>query len=520
MRAELRRRVLDPVRFAEFFLCASLWESQAAILRSVAEHPRTAVKACHASGKSFLASCAALWWMTRFPDGVVITTAPSWVQVTRVLWGEIKKAVARARISFPPILQTEIKHRADNYAMGLSTNEGVRFQGFHGRVLIILDEAPGVKPEIWESIEGIRAGGDVRLLAIGNPTVASGPFYDAFTTARAHWSTMTISAFDSPNLAGVTLERLLALSDAELDTNGRPYLVTRRWVREKWDEWGAGHPLWDSRVLGNFPTQADNALISLAWIEAAGARTVIETNRPLRAGIDVAGPGEDETVLALVDGPTIVRLEAWADPDPRGKVAAALSAYRDRLEWVNVDSVGIGYYLARHLADLGYPVRDINVGAPSTDPEKYANAKAEIYWGLRMRFQAGDVAGLTDEKAISQLAGILYAHNARGQVVIESKDQARKRGVKSPDRAEALMLAFAIPHLSWSVLDQDDGEPADPASPLARQLAERVQARFQAPPAETCGGCVNATERGGKLWCQARNFVVRGADPACDQWEA
>ena len=62
-----------------------------------------------------------------------------------------------------------------------------------------------------------------------------------------------------------------------------------------------------------------------------------------------------------------------------------------------------------------------------------------------MRAQAGDLAGLTDERAIGQLAGLRYSHNSRGQVVIESKQDARKRGVKSPDRAEAIMLAFAKP---------------------------------------------------------------------------
>ena len=87
----------------------------------------------------------------------------------------------------------------------------MRFQGFHGRLLIVVDEAPGVKADIWEAIEGIRAGGDVRVLALGNPTIASGPFHDAFTSNRDGWCTFTISAFDSPNLAGLSLDELLAL---------------------------------------------------------------------------------------------------------------------------------------------------------------------------------------------------------------------------------------------------------------------------------------------------------------------
>ncbi len=119
--------------------------------------------------------------------------------------------------------------------------------------------------------------------------------------------------------------------------------------------------------------------------------------------------------------------------------------FKDGLETVNVDRVGVGEYMAKHIADYGNRVREINVGERSGSPTKYVNLKAELYWGLRMRAEAGDfVAGLTDERTIAQLTGIrCFSHNARGQIVIESKDDARKRGVKSPDRAEAVMLAFA-----------------------------------------------------------------------------
>jgi hypothetical protein len=116
---------------------------------------------------------------------------------------------------------------------------------------------------------------------------------------------------------------------------------------------------------------------------------------------------------------------------------------KGRIRRLNVDSTGIGYGMARHIADFKYKVRDVNVGVAARHPEKYANLKAELYWGLRMRFQSGDISGCFSERAIGQLAGIRYQHNARGQVVIESKDDLRKRGVKSPDLAEAVMLAFA-----------------------------------------------------------------------------
>jgi hypothetical protein len=358
-----------------------------------------------------------LWWITLHPEAIAVTTAPTWTQVERLLWGEIRSAVARSTIAYPTPNATSLQLGPNRYAIGLSTNEGVRFQGFHGNVLIVLDEAPGILPEIWEAIEGIRAGGDVRVLALGNPTISSGPFYDAFTANRGDWNLITISAFDTPNLQGVSLENLLQMEDEELDCNSHPYLTTRRWVREKYAEWGPGHPLWASRVLGQFPVQSEDALLSLAWLEAARERECGEGE--VYAGLDVAGPGEDETVLCVRRGSGVVLLKAWTKADPRGDVIAALSPHRDELKNISVDSVGIGYYMAQHLRDQGMRVTEVNVGGSARESEKYANSKAELYWGLRQRAQAGDLAGLRDEKTIGQLAGIRYHHNSRGQVVIE-----------------------------------------------------------------------------------------------------
>jgi len=168
---------------------------------------------------------------------------------------------------------------------------------------------------------------------------------------------------------------------------------------------------------------------------------------------DVAGPGEDETVLVVRDGPWIILSRAWKQADPRGEVVSALRQYEGHLEVINVDSAGIGWNMYTHLSDI-FPgiTHPVNVGEAPHDSEKYANLKAELFWGLRMRAQAGDLLGYLDEKLVGQLAGIRYKHNARGQVVIESKEDARKRGVKSPDRAEAVMLAFAQHELAYGLI--------------------------------------------------------------------
>ncbi|MEO8053499.1 MAG: hypothetical protein ABI833_24130 [Acidobacteriota bacterium] len=315
-------------------------------------------------------------------------------------------------------------------------------------------------------------------MAVGNPVISSGPFYDIFTENRENWNTITISAFDTPNLAGLTPELLLEVPEHELDSNPYPYLTTRRWVKEKYGEWGPGHPLWEARVLGNFPTQSEDALFSLTWLEQAKLRSGGDGD--LYAGLDVAGPGEDETVLCVRRGPMILLLCSWANRDPRGDVVAALRPYKDSIKGLNIDSAGIGYYMAQHLEDLGFPVTQVNVGERSGNSDKFFNKKAEIYWTARMRAEAGEIAGLLDERAIAQLVGIRYSHNSRGQVVIESKEGARKRGVKSPDRAEAIILAFA------------DLAPADGLFEWYRQEAEKAMGQKDVvhPPA-SCPNCGN-----------------------------
>jgi phage terminase large subunit len=403
--------------------------------------------------------------LTLIYRGDVLTTAPTWTQVEQVLWNQIRHTVNGSLLpaaEWGSVNQTEVRLPTGEFALGLSTNDSIRFQGYHARdgsfLLVVLDEAPGVLPGIYEAIEGIRSGGDVRVLAIGNPTVTSGPFYDVFHDQRAGWDCLTIDAFDTPNLAGLTLSDLLALPEHELDRNERPYLITRRFVREKYDEVGEDSAFWQSRIRGQFPAQSEDSLLSLAWLEAAAKREYQPRDTDeWEAAIDVAGPGEDETVAGVRCGPLLVAMHGWAGADPRGDVLAWLEPWRERLKRVKVDSAGLGYYFARHLEEQGYDGRvvDVNVGEAAADKERYVNLKAELYWGLRLRFQM-DTQGHADvaangnpkalpAKAIAQLSSIRYKHDARGRVVVESKEEARKRGVKSPDWAECVMLLFAAP---------------------------------------------------------------------------
>ncbi len=476
----------DPVWFAQHILGHDLWPTSEAVLRALSQpRARVAVRGCHASSKTFSAAEAVLW--TPYAGGICVTTAPTASQVNQMVWSEVHIMYPKAKQPLGgELLRTAVFRIApDLYSLGRSTDKGVNFQGFHARkdgfMLIVLDEAPGVPPSVYDAIEGVRAGGDVRVLALGNPDVPSGPFYDAFTVERSGWQTFTIDAFTSPNFEDeehpgqfLTLEDLLSLPEHRIDYAPRPYLITRRFVLEKYDEWGLNSPLWASKVRGQFPEQAADSLIWLEWLEQAKRQLEGNQDDPWEAGIDVAGPGKDETVLVIRQGPVIESLHSWADADPRAVVLQALAEY-PQLSRIKVDCVGQGYYFARHLEDHGWRGRvvDVNVGLPSHQPEHYANLKAELYWGLRGRFQTGQVGWLTDTTAISQLAGLKYAANARGQIEIERKEVAARRGVKSPDRAEALMLAFAVMGTTGQLTIGEAGSRwAGAATNPSRTLAE------------------------------------------------
>jgi hypothetical protein len=345
---------------------------------------------------------------------------------------------------------TELRISDANYIQGISTNEAVKFQGIHGRqILIIADEAPGIRADIWDAIEGVRAGGDVHVLMLGNPVIPSGYYFNAFGRGRTIWETFTISAFDTPNLAGITMEQLLATSDDDLAHPPAPYLVTPRWVKEGALAWGPKHPMFCARVLGEFPTQSAHSVFSLELIERAKRDPTPEEIEklqilPIQVGIDVAGPGEDETVLVARSGGAILETHAFAEHDPRGRVVQVLGRLQrtGRLLHVVVDEVGIGYNFALHLADQSLPVLRFNAGHRAMDAERFVNAKAESYWGLREWMEQGAICSLNDLETEAQPSAILCRATPAGKTEIESKKDARKRGQSSPDRAEALVVAF------------------------------------------------------------------------------
>jgi len=163
-------------------------------------------------------------------------------------------------------------------------------------------------------------------------------------------------------------------------------------------------------------------------------------------GIDVAGPGDDNTVMVPRLGPVVLGCDSWNIPDPRGAILRRL--YELRLAWPNCkivvmcDVVGIGYHVGTHIADQGYEVYGFMAGKAPRDREHFADAKAETYWGFRERLERKAVVNMTNEDAQGQLSTVLYRERPDGRLEIESKDEAKKRGLPSPDHAEAHIMAF------------------------------------------------------------------------------
>ncbi len=459
--------VSDPVSFGERFFRRKYWSKQKEILRSVALNANTAVKACHASSKTFSAADIALWFLTRWSDAKVVTTAPTWLQVRELLWGEIRNTVALNghRLDYPPPNQTILRLSEGRYAIGLSTDEPTRFQGFHGgHILVILDEAPGVRAEIWEAIEGIRAGGNVHVLAIGNPTELGNPFHTIYQSQLAGWNRMTISAFDTPNLAGETVdtlkERLLydvEMLDTWWDDNPWPMLVTRRWVGEALRNWGTDHPAWQSRVLGEFPDDDKRAVIPYSWVQAAFNRwrqRYGEGDIPTadRVSMDVGSgeEGSDKTVFAQRRGMDIIGIRKSNSLSPMEGVATLATLCANRRVSAIIDWLGIGIGVTDRARELGIRIERFIASQATEMRDKtgmfgFRNVRDASWWNVRELLNpenGSNVAIYPDDELAVELSAPTWKEAPGAKIAVESKDDIRKRIGRSTDVADAVIMAY------------------------------------------------------------------------------
>jgi phage terminase large subunit len=440
----------EPVDFIELAFSDALTDYQQAIATSVRDNTYTAVRSCHGAGKSHIAARIALWFLYSHPDSKVVTTAPTWRQVEDILWRELRDAHTKAKVQLGgKPNNTSLNLGEQWFATGLSTDDPDRFQGYHAvDVLLICDEASGIEEAIYNASEGIVSSQHARVLYIGNPTNTTGTFYKAFKLPG--YGKIHISAFDTPNFTafGITLEDIRAGTWQQKITADlpRPYLITPEWVADKYLRWGEGNPMWDSRVMGEFPIEGEDTLIPLRYIEAARTRHLpVKADDPEQIGQDYARFGSDRTEFCYRKGPKPLEWRTYSHQDTMA-TAQKSSAFIELYPSAStvVDEIGLGAGVYDRLLQL-LPNREIlgaNVGMPAFDTERFANLRAEIHWGLRERFIQGDIdltalpQDVYDDLS-AQLSAITFKYTTRGQIQIESKQDMKKRGLPSPDKCLA-----------------------------------------------------------------------------------
>lgn len=437
--------VTNPVGWVNDRLGEHLWSKQREIAESVVTNRRTAVKSCHSAGKSRIASRIATWWIDVHPPGeaFVVSTAPTYPQVHAILWEEIRNAAKVAVAKGDPlpgrVLQSDVWKLDDGTLVGwgrkpADTDEH-GFHGIHRRyVLALIDEACGVPRQLWTAVEAITTGPGCRILAIGNPDDPNTEFGDVCKPGSG-WNVVGISAFDTPNF-----------TDEDVPETLRPLLLDRDWVEDKRRRWGAESPRYTSKILGDFPDIGVDTLFPPSLIEAAQQRTLEPQGRAV-LGVDVARYGTDRSVIYLRRGP-VIRLHAESSKEPTtattGRVVAART--ETRADEIRVDGVGVGAGVVDQLTEQGQPVLDMQAGGRATEPDRFLNARAEWAWLLRDMLESGDVdLDPADDDLAAQLGAIKYRYTSRGQIQVESKDEMRKRGLPSPDRADAAILTATSP---------------------------------------------------------------------------
>lgn len=418
-----------------------LWDKLEEVLNAVLKHRRVVVPSGHGVGKTWLLARIALWFLYCYPPAKVITTAPTWPQVENLLWSELRKAHAdSAFLLGGQMLLTALKIREDWFAFGFSTRGRAderefgtpKFQGYHSpNLLIAFDEGPGIEHPIWISAETLITGDNNKIVTIGNPTSPSGDFYEACKSPL--WHKILISSFDHPN---VKENRIIV-----------PGAVTCEWIEERRRDWGEDSPLWRAKVLGEFPDEGEDTLIPLSWAEACVGLDLGITGDK-RLGADIARFGSDMTVLARFWGPTLQPLEAVNKKDTNWTIGRIKVLHNsEEYDAIGIDDTGVGGGVTDGLQDQNIDVEPFNFGSVAIEDDKFENQKAEIYWNLREAIRDKKLSLPDDKELINQLSSIKYGYSRKGKIKIESKDDMKKRGLKSPDKADAVAIAWSAGRL-------------------------------------------------------------------------
>ena len=412
-----------------------LWSRQEEIYRAVFEWPEVYVRTGQACGKTFCAGAVGAAFLISRPRSKVIYVATKLAQAKQQAWGEFLRVYGRLRnvlarfedfpIELPePGAETVTVEPGQWFATVYTGREAdpETFMGFHAEhLLFVIDEASGVSDSVREAVERCLTSKGSRLLAIGNPLRRSGWFYRGFQDDAPWRKTIHVSALEVPNV----------IEGKEII----PGLATREWIERQRAEWGEDSPFWQASILGEFPQESEDALISWSSIQEAKARDLEPDFNRLAVGVDVARHGNDSSVICVLAGDVVhelVELRRSSLMELVGRIIEVLRKYDIRR--CAVDEIGMGGGVVDRLLEQGVDVEGFNASRKPDDAGRFKNLKAEVAWSLRERFLGGNLAIPNHDRLVNELAAWRYSFDSSGRLTIVDPP-------KSPDFADALLIA-------------------------------------------------------------------------------
>jgi len=471
----------DPVAWAEDKLGVILWSKQKEILMSLAKNKRTAVKSSHSIGKTFTSAIAACWWIDTRDNCSVQSTAPTYNQVHGLLWEEIRKmhekADLRGRVTLGDVWL------APNGRKEIQVGEGKKpadtnqhgFQGTHrpDGVLAILDEACGLVENIYTGARAITTAGFDRILAVGNPDDPNTEFGRIFRDktmgqdGKPLWNLITVSAYDTPNFTEEGKQLLAWAKKVDDDNKDVERTMTAKIeqllgglpqpddVQEMLDDWGADSPRALSKVFAEFPTVSIDSLFTASEIEKGINEVITPDKYAFKTfGVDVARYGNDRSVIAQNTAGKVEIVGSYATMDTMELAATVHKLAIDReIDQVRIDGVGVGGGVIDRViqlcnaADKPYTVVEMTAQSKAPDATLHRNARAYWYDSLKHQLRASRIDLPNDESTFAkqlrlEMGGVKYKYPG-GVLQIESKEDIRARGDKSPDFTDAVVMATA-----------------------------------------------------------------------------
>lgn len=433
--ALMKRYHSDPVAFAREVIGIEPDEWQVELLDAVAAPKvrRISVRSGHGVGKSTGVAMAAIWHVLMRVPSKTVVTAPTSAQLFDACFAEMKSVAKRLKPPFNNLLELksdriELKSHPESTFISCRTSRSETPEALAGvhseNVLLLADEASGIPEAVFEAASGSMSGEHATTVLTGNPTRNTGFFYDTHNRLKEDWYTMHVSCVDSPRVADDFVEDM-----------------KRRY--------GEDSPAYHVRVLGNFPPSEEDTVIPVSLIEHA-MNTQIKIHEETTAvwGLDVARQGGDSSVLCKRQGPVVHPLTVWRNLDLMQLTGAVKADYdatapSKRPMEIIVDSNGFGAGVLDRLRELGLPARGLNVSERAMAKDTYLNMRAELWFKCKAWLEGMDVSLPKDDGLYAELAAPRYMFTSSGKMQVESKEAMKKRGVRSPDKADALCLALA-----------------------------------------------------------------------------